>query len=311
MTSTINTNKDSQKHKKDNNFNLYQHYRKIILFFALIISMSLFLIKQFGFNTGIEFSGGIIVETNCEKCEPASISKQISDKIHSSIIYQKIDNGYLFKTTATGDYNEILSTIGGVLKENNVKIVATDYVSPQITRTFINDSIFACLFAFICIGMYVMVRFNWRFSIAAILALMIDVFMVITFISVAQTEFCLMTLTAILTIIGYCINDKIVVFDKIRSNLTLNTTTVLEIIKQSVKSTLFRSMFTSLTTIIVATSLLFFGDRLIYELGIIVIIGIIFGTGSSIVLAPSLLLLFKIKHMQRIQPTKDPMWYAN
>ena len=135
--------------------------------------------------------------------------------------------------------------------------------------------------------------------------------MVICFVNIKQIEICLITLTAILTIIGYCINDKIVIFDKIRDNLKINNNDEpKKIVLDSIKLVIRRSLLTSITTIIVCTSLLFFGDRSIYELGITINYGIIIGTLSSIFLAPSILLLCKIeKNKKRIE--KTPMFYAS
>jgi preprotein translocase SecF subunit len=226
------------------------------------------------------------------------------------VSYQKMDNGYLFKINTTKDNDKIISIFNNILSQNNIKIVSSNFTSPQMTKVFIKDSIFACLFAFVCVGLYIIIRFNWKFALSAIITLMTDVLVVTSFISINQIEVCLVTLTAILTIIGYCINDKIIIFDRIKNNLDLRNTSIKEIVKNSVKSVLFRSLLTSVTTVVVATSLLFFDDRQIYELGITVIFGVIFGTISSIIIAPSILLALNIKH-NRIVTEKDSMWYAS
>ena len=280
-----------------------------IFFITLLISF--FTTRNFGFNKGIDFAGGVVIEASCKNCDINTISNQISKKLKTSIQHQKIDNGYLFKSKTTEGYETIFAVFNEVLKKNNEKIISTDFASAQMSKTFLDDSIFACIFAFICIGLYLFVRFNWKFSLSAILSLIYDVLMVICFISVAKIEVCLITLTAILTIIGYCINDKIVVFDRIRENLDEKSKTIQQIINESVKNVLMRSILTSLTTIVATISLLFFGDRLIYELGLTIIFGVFIGTITSLLLAPNLLLLFKIKHRTNLSEVKDPMWYAS
>lgn len=297
--------------KQYNGFNLFNHKLKILFSYIIFLSISIFSIFHFGFNKGIDFAGGMVIEAICEENHDISnITKQIKKKLQMPVVYQKMDNGYLFKINATKDHDKITSIFNTILSQNNIKIASSNFTSPQMTKVFIKDSIFACLFAFICIGLYIIIRFNWKFALSAIITLITDVLAVISFISVKQIEVCLVTLTAILTIIGYCINDKIIIFDRIKNNLDLRNTSIKEIVKNSVKSVIYRSLLTSITTIVVAISLLFFDDKQIYELGITVIFGIIFGTISSIIIAPSILLALNIKH-NRIVTEKDSMWYAS
>lgn len=303
-------NKENNAIKKISCFNIFKFKFIIVsIFFILLLMFSIFT-KNYGFNKGIDFAGGVVFESTCKNCNTQKISKEIEKKLNILVQTQKTNDGFLLKTTATKNYEKTISVFKEVLTKNNAKIISNDFVSPQMTKTFIDDSIFACLFAFICIGIYVLIRFNFKFAISAIIALTYDVLMVICFISFANIEVCLITLTAILTIIGYCINDKIVIFDKIRENLDEKQKNVEDIIYNSAKTVLIRSVLTSLTTIVVSCSLFFFGDRLIYELSLVIIVGIIIGTISSLLLAPSLLLIFKIKHTERKQITRDPMWYT-
>ena len=179
-----------------------------------------------------------------------------------------------------------------------------------MSSNFVKDAINACVFAFICIGIYMMIRFNWKFAIAGISAIVYDVFIVLGFVSFMQVEVCLITLTALLTIIGYCINDKIVVFDRIRSNLQTSNISLDVVITNSVKSVLVRSVLTSITTIVMAMCLLFFGDKGVYEFAITIYCGIIIGTLSSLLLAPVLALLLKVSK-KPLALVKDPMFYAS
>ena len=298
--------------KERGTINIYLHKFCILFVGALLLGASIFVCHKKGFNAGVDFAGGFVVEVACDDCNGAEIAGKISKKLGTSVFHQQVDGGYLFKSANTGaNYDDTLSIYKEVLNTNkDIKIVKTDFASPQMTASFLKDSIFACLFAFACIGIYMMIRFNWKFAIGGVFALLYDVALVIGCISAMQIEVCLITLTALLTIIGYCINDKIVVFDRIRSNLWDRKQTVASIVLTSVKSVLTRSVLTSLTTIITTTSLLFFGDRSIFELGLTIICGIFFGTLSSLFIAPSLLLLLRITH-HKPKVEKDLMFYAS
>ena len=279
--------------------------------FAFSIS-SLNTIFSHPFNKGIEFSGGLVVEATCENCNTNQIQKDIAQDTKVVPTIQKSDNNIIIKTAITKNYDKVINDIKSNFQKYNATIVSTDYVSPQMTKTFIEDSFFACVFAFVCIGLYMIIRFNWRFAVAGIIALSVDVLFSVCFINIKGIEFCLLTLTALLTIIGYCINDKIVVFDRIRENLRFEKEKpVFAIIKTSIQEVLFRSILTSTTTIIIALSLLFFGDKFIYEFGLVVIFGIFVGTISSLTFAPSLLLLLKLQHITDNKIEKTPMFYAS
>ena len=292
-------------------FNLYFHYKSIVVIFVGILLAIFGCIKVFGFNKGIDFAGGVVVEATCEHCNPRTISKQIEKNLDFAVSSQKIgDVNYLYKTAVSLNYDKVVDVFKKIIHDNGEQVISVDYVSPQMTKIFIDDSIFACIFAFICIGLYIIIRFNWQFALAGILTLVLDVSCAVAFVSVLQLEVCLITLTAILTIIGYCINDKIVVFDRIKENLDERGKTMFKIIAESVKSVLNRSVLTSLTTAVATIGLLFFGDRLIYELGVTVICGIAIGTITSLVFAPCLALLFGLKHKQP-EIVKTPMFYAS
>ncbi len=304
--------------KKQTTINFYKHNIILLFLFISVLSITcLFAIKK-GFNKGIDFAGGYVVEVYCKnKCDIINLETDINNALKKKTIHQKIENGFLIKVPAgeNDNYNAITQQIVNILNKQDYKhtlvLDRIDYASPQMSYNFIKDAIYACIFAFICIALYIIIRFNWKFSICAIISILYDVMLVINFIGILQIEVCLTTLTSILTIIGYCINDKIVIFDRVRHNLENNN--ILDcntIILDSVKSTLTRSILTSFTTLIVCSSLLFFGDRTIYELGLTINIGIIIGTLSSILLAPSLLILLKI-NKRKPKIDKTPMFYAS
>ena len=155
----------------------------------------------------------------------------------------------------------------------------------------------AALIALMLIMLYIALRFEYRFSIGAILALLHDVFLIIGIFSITQIEFNLSVFAAILAVIGYSLNDTIVVFDRIRENfkstITENINTE-DIMNQSINQTLSRTLITSLTTILVLISLMLFGGEILFGFSFALLIGVIIGTYSSIYIASSTLLIMNI-----------------
>ncbi len=276
------------------------------------------------FKKGIDFGGGLLLELSSVK-EKAHKKKQlIQDEITQITGIETIvnsfgslnnqDNKILF-TAKTGiftqDQNLLSQKIEQIKKkltQQEITIVKVESVGPQMTKSFIQDAIFAGIFSFIAIFIYILIRFNSIFAIAGIVALMHDTLIALCFINLTKIEFNLTTMTGVLTIIGYCINDKIVIFDRIRSNFTMNSK-MNDIIDTSIRQVFTRSILTSVATMIATSSLLFFHDIAIREFGKVVIFGIIIGTYSSITLASNFLLLFKLK--KPVIKKKDPMFYAS
>ena len=285
----------------DKLYNIFNLKFAILSIFAVALCCSFFTIKRYGFNKGIDFSGGLVAE--------------VSKKIGINVIEQKLDSGVLLKMPINDNYDKILDkikkTIFSKFKNDNIKIVGSDYVSSQMSNDFLKDAINACIFSFVCIGIYMMIRFNYKFAIAGILSILYDTIIVLGCISFLNIEVCLITLTALLTIIGYCINDKIVVFDRIRDTLEMeDDKNAVDIVFISIKHVLTRSILTSMTTMLICSSLLFFGDRSIYELGLTINCGVFFGTISSLFFAPSLVLLFKISKKKK-PLERDLMFFAS
>ena len=296
-------------------YNIFNCKFAILSVFVIALCFSFFAIKKYSFNKGIDFSGGLVVEISCDNCNVVDIKNEISKKIGVNVSDQKIDGGFLLKMPIAEDYDKILNEIKVIIfskfKNDNVKIVGSDYVSPQMSNDFLKDAINACIFSFACIGIYMMIRFNYKFAIAGILSILYDTIIVVGCISFLNIEVCLITLTALLTIIGYCINDKIVVFDRIRDILEAESNkSSVDVVFISIKLVFTRSLLTSMTTMLICSSLLFFGDKSIYELGLTINCGVFFGTISSLLLAPSLVLLFKVSKKKK-PVERDLMFFAS
>lgn len=280
---------------------------------AFLVIASFILISLNKFNYGVEFSGGIAIQlTNNNNVAKSEISKVFSKIFKTNPKIESRNDASLTVKIPTSNTNtsEKINELKDTLKKMNINILQIDNVGAQITKTLISNSITGCFFALIMITIYMLIRFNHIFAIAGMLCLLHDFILTAAFVSLFQIELNLTIISAFLTILGYCINDKIIVFDRIRSNLLSQNLSISEIINMSIKSVITRSILTSLTTIIGATCLLFFNDQNIHDFAKCVIFGIIIGTYSSIVISGTILQFLKIK---KIEPknTKDPMFYAS
>jgi preprotein translocase subunit SecF len=179
-----------------------------------------------------------------------------------------------------------------------------EFVGPQIGEELREDGGLALLYALIAISIYVMLRFEWRFSVGALLALVHDVVITVGIFSLLQVEFDLPVLAALLAVIGYSLNDTIVVYDRVRENFRkLRKGGTLEIINTSLNQTLLRTMVTSLTTVLVLLALFFLGGEIIHGFALALLIGVIVGTYSSIYVASLAILMLGV-NKEDLMPVK-------
>ena len=188
--------------------------------------------------------------------------------------------------------NRVLESMRG---EAELQLRRVEYVGPQVGEELRDDGGLAMLYALGLILIYVALRFEYRFSFGAVMALVHDVIVTVGFFSLTQIEFDLTVLAAILAVIGYSLNDTIVVFDRIRENFRrLRRRSSTEVLNISINQTLSRTLMTSLTTLLVLAALFFFGGEVIHAFSIALIVGVIVGTYSSIYVAGSSLLVLGV-----------------
>tara|TARA_X000000950_G_scaffold247787_1_gene306361 strand:- start:417 stop:1031 length:615 start_codon:yes stop_codon:yes gene_type:complete len=170
-----------------------------------------------------------------------------------------------------------------------------EFVGPQVGDELRDDGGLAVLYALVAILIYVMLRFEFRFSVGSVAALIHDVLLVVGFFSITQAPFDLTVLAAVLAVIGYSLNDTIVVFDRIRENFRkMRKATPIEVINGSINQTLARTIMTSLTTLLVLLALFFVGGEVIHSFALALLVGVLIGTYSSIYIASSMLVLLKV-----------------
>jgi preprotein translocase subunit SecF len=188
----------------------------------------------------------------------------------------------------------------------SVTLRRIDFVGPQVGEELQEDGGLGMLVALLVVMMYIAIRFQYKFSIGAVVALMHDVIITLGFFSITELEFDLTVLAAVLAVIGYSLNDTIVVSDRIRENLRLLRVSAVEaVINKSLTQTLGRTLVTSLTTLLVLSSLFFFGGELIRNFAIALMVGVLIGTYSSIYVASNMLLILHVKREDLMPPEKE------
>lgn len=261
----------------------------ILSFFLIVISVFFISVKRFNF--GIDFTGGLVFDIgNIESFNSVLITNNYEDAI-----VQKYDGGIILKISQKDikDKDSDIENIKAIIKNSyqNVIINKVDFVGPQVGETLVKNGIMALLLSLICILFYVWIRFRLDFGLGAILSLIHDIILILGFISIFNLNFDLTTIAAILTVIGYSINDTVVIFDRIRENLVIHKTENIEsIVNISINKTLKRTMYTSLSTLLAILSLLFSSVDSLRTFSIIIFVGIIIGTYSSIFIASPVLI---------------------
>ena len=264
-----------------------------------------------GLNWGLDFTGGIVVET--EYTDGVDLS-QVKDAYakegivgttqhfgsQKDVMVRVAPKEGLDQQTVTNKVMVASRTI-----DKDVKLSRSEYVGPAVGEELVESGILAIVVSLIAILAYVAFRFEWRMASGAVISLAYDVIVVLGVFSVMQIEYDLTVLAAVLTVVGYSLNDKIVVFDRIRENAVNlpRNTSMYDVFNISITETLSRTIITSGTTLITVVSLMIFGGEMIYGFALALFVGIVFGTISSIYVASTWALILGIKR-ENLVPVK-------
>ena len=277
----------------------------------LLSILSLFTLKL---NVGIDFTGGSIIEVGYQQAvELEPIRNALENRGFGDAIVQHFGSAseVLIRLVpdAEKDKAELSSEIIGLLEAANdseIDVRRVDFVGPQVGEELTEDGGLAVLYALIAILIYVAFRFEYRFSLGAVAALVHDVLITLGIFSMLQLDFDLSVLAAILAVIGYSLNDTIVVFDRVRENFRkIRKKTSLEVVNMSVNQTISRTLMTSFTTLLVLLSLFFLGGEAIHAFAMALIIGVLIGTYSSIYVATTTALQLGISRSDLLLPDKE------
>ena len=294
-----------------NNTNFdFLRIKVIAFFFSLIILSGTFIsLMVNNLNYGIDFKGGILLELRSKNPNPPNINElreKISTLNAGEVSIQNFgkDTDFLVRIQKQeGDQKEQIAMIEKVksLTDKDYTVRRSEFVGPVVGDELKTAGIYAVLLALMSIMIYIWFRFEWQFSIAAILALIHDVLTTVGLFSILQLEFNLATIAAILTTAGYSINDTVVIFDRVRENLRrYKSKTHYFIYNKSINETLSRTVITSVTTLLALFIIFFFGGAVLSDFALAMIWGVIIGTFSSIFVAVSLLTYFNINKGEKV-----------
>jgi len=263
------------------------------IFSAILVAVSIVSLATQGLNFGIDFTGGTLVEVGYDKAvglESIRSGLAASEFGEATVQYFGSASEVLIRVAPREGVNtaEISSSILELLRSGGqvVEMRRVEFVGPQVGEELTEDGGLAMLYALLGILIYVALRFQIRFSIGAIAALVHDVIITMGVFSVLQMDFDLTVLAALLAVIGYSLNDTIVVFDRIRENFhKMRKANPIEVMNTSLNQTLSRTIMTSLTTLLVLMSLYLVGGEIIHGFSTALIIGVVIGTYSSIFVA--------------------------
>ena len=289
--------------------------RRWYLVSALVIVASLVSLGVRGLNFGIDFTGGVVMEftfpqaANLEKVRADLSGAGFGDAAVQSFGTSR-DVLVRLLPREGGDVNAVGQSVLAAIQagEPGVELRRTEVVGPQVGKELAEKGALAILFTFLLILGYVAIRFQWKLGVGAIVAALHDPIVILGFFSMTGMVFDLPALAAILAVIGYSLNDTVVVFDRLRERfISMRKGTPEQVIDAAVNETLSRTVMTSLTTLLTVLSLLFFGGEVLRGFSVALTIGIVVGTYSSIYIASAMALDLKLtaRDLLPVQRDKD------
>ena len=299
---------------KKTDFNFMSKRKVAAVFSILLLLSSITSLVMQGLNFGIDFTGGTMIELSYEEeAKLGSIRSTLERNGYGDAIVQNFGSIHdvliRLPILETENMAELSNKIVATLQsghESKIDVRRVEFVGPQVGEELTEQGGLAMLYALIGILIYVSLRFEYRFAIGSVVALVHDVLLTLGFFSILQLEFDLTVLAAILAIIGYSLNDTIVVFDRIRETfLKMRKGTSEVIINRALNDTLSRTLMTSATTLLVVTSLFIFGGEVIHAFSIALMLGIVVGTYSSIYIASNTVLSMGVSKADLMPPEKD------
>ena len=280
-------------------FNKYYTHFNILSITLVVISLLLLTFK--GLNFGIDFKGGTLIELRStdSKINVSSLRENLSEMNLGDISVKNFGNkiDFLIKFE-NSDNKKVIEEIKSNLDKsygNNFDFRRVENVGPKVSAELLKSGVIAISVALALMLIYIWIRFEWQFSLGAITALFHDVIVTLGLFSLLGLEINLTIIAAVLNIVGYSMNDTVVIFDRVRENLRkYSDIKIYELTNISINETLSRTLITSITTLLALLSILFFGGEILKGFSLAMIFGVVFGTYSSIYIANTVLVRLKV-----------------
>jgi len=280
-------------------FNKYYNKFNILSISLVVISLLLLVFK--GLNFGIDFKGGTLIElrSNDTKINVSSLRDNLNQMNLGDVSVKNFGNeiDFLIKFENNNNKNIIEEIKSNLDKSfgNEFSFRRVENVGPKVSAELLRSGIIAISVALLLMLIYIWIRFEWQFSLGAILALFHDVIVTLGLFSLLGFEINLSIIAAVLTIVGYSMNDTVVIFDRVRENLRkYSDIKIYELTNISINETLSRTLITSITTLLALLSIFFFGGEILKGFSLAMIFGVVFGTYSSIYIANTVLVRLKV-----------------
>jgi len=293
------------------NFNKFYKLFNIISFILMLSSILLLSVK--GLNFGVDFKGGTLIElrTTDNNISVTTLRKSFNEMSLGDVNVKKFgkENDYLIKFEKKDIEPNTIEKIKVDLKNligDTFNFRRVENVGPKVSSELLKSGMIAIIVSLAAMLFYIWIRFEWQFSLGAILALFHDVIITLGFFSLFSLEINLSIVAAVLTIVGYSMNDTVVIFDRVRENLRkFSDIKIYELTNISINETLSRTIITSVTTLLALLSIYIFGGEILKGFSLAMILGVIFGTYSSIYIANPVLVRLRVSQKTIIKEDID------
>tara|TARA_A100001015_G_scaffold51897_1_gene56995 strand:+ start:1140 stop:2033 length:894 start_codon:yes stop_codon:yes gene_type:complete len=291
-------------------FNKYYKIFNVISALSIIVSIILLVFK--GLNYGVDFKGGTLIELRAKDQQISTLTlrqeffkmnlgdvsvKKFGNENDFLIKFEKKDNKNLIETIKI----DLTKSLGPVFEFRRV-----ENVGPKVSAELLKSGVIAIVLSLAAMLIYIWIRFEWQFSLGAIIALFHDVIITLGVFSILSLEINLSIVAAVLTIVGYSMNDTVVIFDRVRENLKkFSDIKIYELSNISINETLSRTIITSITTLLALFSIYFFGGEILRGFAFAMILGVIFGTYSSIFIANPVLIFLRVSQKTILKEDKN------
>ena len=284
------------------NYNFSSKFKYANIFSVTLFFISIILIAFKGLNYGIDFKGGTLIELRSNNTEASLIRDVLKNMDLGDVNVKKFgkEGDFLIKVEEKGDNNKLIPEIKKNLSDSlnsDVNFRRVENVGPKVSAELLQSGIIAISLSLAAMLFYIWVRFEWQFSIGSIIALFHDVIITLGIFSLLSLEINLSIIAAVLTIVGYSMNDTVVIYDRIRENLgKFHKLDISDIANLSINETLARTIITSVTTLLALFSIFILGGEILRGFSFAMILGVLIGTYSSIFVASPILKYFKVSY---------------